>query len=330
MKNKLLTIFLINCILQSLVAQTYVSMRPNWTFNVPPAENSTYEYYVSKGVGNTEKDARKDAFVIVVKEAQSRIGVAANSAEIFNAFQTSDKDFNVIANDYNIPMKEVCSFSEQSRDGKWYYYQLIQIAIRGNIVPDFRPFAGDCYDFSKAIEVRKILNDEYKDILEARKKAEQDSIERYIRIQKQNELEEYQEYNISYSEFCHSYWNLNINKPAIKNYLGESEDIYHAGNYLWIITCLTAGISTMCTVLNYNVEKDLYAPVILGSTAAASIPSLLCYSFASAYRRKAWKLYRKPYDDALKAQQKQYATTFKLSPIVSTDWVGVNVRLTFN
>ena len=108
----------------NLDAQTYISMRPNWTFNPPPAENSTYEYYVSRGVGNTEKEARKDAFVLAVKEAQSRVGVSSNSTEIFKSFQNNDVDFNVIASAYEIPMKEVCYFSEKSRDGYYYYYQL--------------------------------------------------------------------------------------------------------------------------------------------------------------------------------------------------------------
>lgn len=154
-------------------AQTYISMRPNWTFNPPTAENSTYEYYVSKGVGNTEKEARTDAFVIAVKEAQQRVGVGANSSEIFSAFQ-SNQDFNVIASNYEIPMKEVCSFSEKTRDGnQWYYYQLLQVAINGAITPNFRQFTGDCYDFSKAKELREIMKEEYKEKIEEDKKRQE-------------------------------------------------------------------------------------------------------------------------------------------------------------
>ena len=185
---KLLFCVLLFMPIYKMDAQTYISMRPNWTFNTPVAENTTYEYYVSKGVGDTEIEARKDAFVIALKEAQSRIGVGANSSEIFNAFKTSEKDFNVIASDYNIPMKEVCNFSEQSRDGKWYYYQLLQIAIRGNVVPLFKPFTGDCYDFSKAKELREILKEEYKDVLAAQKQTAKDQKKEERRAQLKNRL----------------------------------------------------------------------------------------------------------------------------------------------
>ncbi len=175
--KRLFQLFAIILISNVAFAQTYISMRPNWTFNPPQAENDTYEYYVSKGVGDTEKEARTDAFVMAVKEAQSRVGVGSNSMDIFKAFQSSDQDFNVVASHYEIPMKEVCYFSEKSRDGEqWYYYQLLQVAISGNIEPKFRQFAGDCYDFSKAKELREIMKEEYKDkIEEDRKRQEQEA-----------------------------------------------------------------------------------------------------------------------------------------------------------
>lgn len=183
MKATRLITFVILLYFTSIVcAQTYISMRPNWTFNTPPSEDSSYEYYVSKGVGNSEKEARKDAFIIAIKEAQLRIGVGSNSSEVFKAFQTSEKDFNVIAIEYAIPMREVCYFSEKSKDGAYYYYQLLQIAIRGNVVPHFRPFAGDCYDFSKAKELREILKEEYKEQI-----AEQKRIDKEEQIKKERE-----------------------------------------------------------------------------------------------------------------------------------------------
>lgn len=174
--KRLSTFFTATCLMTvCCLAQTQISLRPNWTYNPPKAENSTYEYYVSKGVGKSEKDARKDAFVIAAKEAQSRIGVGANSAEIFKTFQTSDKEFNVIASTYEIPMKEVCSFVEKTSDGQFYYYQLLQMAIRGDIIPNFRPFSGDCYDFSKSKELREMMKTEYKERIETERRVAKDS-----------------------------------------------------------------------------------------------------------------------------------------------------------
>ena len=191
----------------NLEAQTYISMRPNWTFNPPQAENSTYEYYVSRGVGNTEKEARKDAFILAFKEAQTRVGVGANSAEIFKTFQNSDMDFNVIASKYEIPMKEVCYFSEKSRDGQsYYYYLLLQLAISGNITPDFRPFSGDCYDFSKAKELREILKLEYKEKIEEDKKRQ----EQEDKLKKQEERKNKRLDNSYCADGKHRYiaWNI--------------------------------------------------------------------------------------------------------------------------
>lgn len=172
--KKLIHSLILILIVSSSFSQTYISMRPNWTFNPPKAENETYEYYVSKGVGKTEKEARTDAFVLAVKEAKTRVGIRVDAQEIFKAFQTSDIDFNVVANSFKIPMKEVCVFSEKSRDdSQWYYYQLLQVAINGNITPNFRQFTGDCYDFSKAKELREIMKEEYKEKIEEDKKRQE-------------------------------------------------------------------------------------------------------------------------------------------------------------
>lgn len=169
--KRIFTILILSCLMAAVsLAQTQISLRPNWTYNPPRAENSTYEYYVSKGVGKSEKEARKDAFVIAAKEAQSRIGVGANSSEIFKTFQTSDKEFNVIASTYEIPMKEVCSFVEKSTDGQYYYYQLLQMAVRGDIIPNFRPFCGDCYDFSKSKELKDMMRKDYKERVDAERR----------------------------------------------------------------------------------------------------------------------------------------------------------------
>lgn len=220
--KRLFQIIAVICLVNNATAQTYISMRPNWTFNPPQAENSTYEYYVSKGVGNTEKEARADAFVLAVKEAQTRVGVRANSKEIFRAFQTTDQDFNVTANSYKIPMKEVCFFSEKSRDGQIYYhYQLLQVAISGNITPSFKQFTGDCYDFSKAKELREIMKEEYREQMEEDKKRQ----EQEAKLQAQQEKED----------------KINMRKQKIKDNLYWEKGKYIAWNiagtgYPWNLT----------------------------------------------------------------------------------------------
>ncbi len=302
----------------SAFAQTYISMRPNWTFNPPKAENSTYEYYVSRGVGTTEKEARTDAFVIAVKEAQQRVGVGANSSEIFSAFQ-SNQDFNVIANYYEIPMKEVCSFSEKTRDGsQWYYYQLLQIAINGSITPDFRQFTGDCYDFSKAKELREIMKEEYKEHIEADKKAQE-------RESKQKKLEEYKQYDISYAEFCYKI-NEFYDKPATGYLLERSDKVKKVGHYLWTIPPLVAfGVGMGVGLAVGESDPVLACAIIFPVIAASMLPSILCYASASSYKKKAWKAYRQPYDNAARK-----IVTIHLSPSVGYNWAGVGMRIRFN
>lgn len=178
--KKIYIIILSLLVFSAVSAQEYISMRPNWTYNTPKAEDTSYEYYVSKGVGKTEKEARKDAFILAAKEAQSRnMAIETNSGEIMSAFQNSSEDFNVIAKNCRIPMREVCQYTEKSRDGKYYYYQLLQVASRGVVDPNFMPYKGDCYDFSKARELRELFREEYEEQLkqekiEAKKRAEEE------------------------------------------------------------------------------------------------------------------------------------------------------------
>ena len=304
----------------NLEAQTYISMRPNWTFNPPQAENSTYEYYVSRGVGNTEKEARKDAFVLAVKEAQARVGVGSNSTEIFKAFQTSDGDFNVIASAYEIPMKEVCYFSEKTLDNnQWYYYQLLQVAISGNITPDFRQFSGDCYDFSKAKELQEILGEENKKLLDAQK-----------RNARQKLLEAYKQYDISYSEFCYD-----INKfqdlPTTGYLLTKSNKIKEVGHYLWTLPPFTAlGVGAGVGLGLGESDPGLACAIIFPTIVASALPSIICYSIASGYKKKAWKAYRKPYDDAVRdLQGKEMRISLRFSPSVGHNWAGVGMQMSF-
>lgn len=151
-------------------AQTYISMRPNWTFNTPIAKSNSLRYYVSKGTGNNEHEARNDAFAQIIKESQVQVGVSISSKNALDAFQKGD-EINTIANEYNIPMREVCSFSEYNKGtNKYIYWYLVQMPIRGGIEFPFEPFEGDCYNMSKAQELRDLMKNEYKDEITIKRK----------------------------------------------------------------------------------------------------------------------------------------------------------------
>ena len=312
--KRLFYFFAILLMANGAFAQTYISMRPNWTFNTPQAENATYEYYVSKGIGNTEKAARTDAFIQAVREAQSRVGVGANSDEIFKAFQEDEKGFNVVASYYEIPMKEVCNFSEQSPDGsQWYYYQLLQVAINGNTEPNFRQFTGKCYDFSEAKELQKTLGEENQKLIDAQKRAAKEKM-----------LEAYKEYNISYSEFC-----FNIEKfrdhPTTGYLIEKSYNVKTVGHYLWLIPPFIALGVGAGAGLGLGYDPALACAVIFPSIAASMLPSIICYAASASYKKKAWKAYRQPYDNAVK----DLHVSLQISPSVGYNWAGVVMRITF-
>ncbi|MBR1787349.1 MAG: hypothetical protein IJ756_09365 [Paludibacteraceae bacterium] len=317
------------CACNTTLAQSN-RMRPNWTYNTPKAEHPSYSYYVSKGVGATEKEARKDAFVIAIKEAQSRIGVGTYSKEILEKAFQEGRDFNVVESAYEIPMKEVCFFAQKQDNGTYYYYQLIQIAKAGNITPQFQAFDGDCYDFSKAIEIKKLMEETYKDEIAERKRAEEARKKADIEDSMRRELLMYKQYDISYSEFCYNK-NRYLNNELTGYYLKKSEKIRKAGNWLWFLPAYTAlGVGLGVGSSNgMNTNKKLI--IISSSVGASLLPSILCYSIAPAYKKKAWKEYRKPYDNALKdlrRTQKSYST-LQISPIATYDYAGVNINVTF-
>lgn len=315
--KRLFYFFAILLMANGAFAQTYISMRPNWTFNTPQAENATYEYYVSKGIGNTEKAARTDAFIQAVREAQSRVGVGANSDEIFKAFQENEKGFNVVASYYEIPMKEVCNFSEQSPDGsQWYYYQLLQVAINGNTEPNFRQFTGKCYDFSEAKELQKTLGEENQKLIDAQKRAAKEKM-----------LESYKEYNISYSEFRFRIKEFRDN-PQIGYLLEKSEELTTAGvwlTYLTIFGGIGAGLGLGMGLSSEDYDPGLNCAITIPVILAICTPQIVCLSLGASYKKKAWKAYRQPYDNAVR----DLHISLQISPSVGYNWAGVGMRITF-
>jgi hypothetical protein len=122
----------------------FAQERPGWVYAKPSPSNSTYLYVVESASGVTEIEARNLAFAKVLQSTAMRIGQPVNSDEINRAVQ-SGKSFDVISEQYNIPINKVCEYSEKSKDG-FCVFILCQVANTGKTYTDFDYGFNGCYD----------------------------------------------------------------------------------------------------------------------------------------------------------------------------------------
>ena len=117
--------------------------RPSWIDRLPRATNSTYVYDVERAYGNTEREARNQAFAQELQKVAFRIGTPFDAKEINNAVQNGES-FEVISRDFNIPVNKVCEYTEKMGNG-YRVYILCQAAMVGNIGVQYDEFTR-CYD----------------------------------------------------------------------------------------------------------------------------------------------------------------------------------------
>lgn len=113
--------------------------QPDWVLRKPTPENSTYLYQMEWGTGQTEREARKEAFARMFQFAALQVGQPINSEEINRAVQ-SGTDYSVISAQYNIPINKVCEYTETLSNG-YRVYILCQVARAGNIHVQWTPFS---------------------------------------------------------------------------------------------------------------------------------------------------------------------------------------------
>lgn len=211
MKRLILLLNIALLINSCIYAESKMSMwRPNWTYNTPKSTSSSYAYASIKGWGSTEAEARNNAYARAMQAAQAQLGIMVKSDEINKAVQAGE-DFNVISQDFSIPMWEVCQYS--NRDGTDYiYWILMRIASDANKSVSREPFEGDCYDFSKASELRAQFKGEFKEDIkyrEKKQKAEKKSMDRAERHEKLTHVDFAKERYVAWRIVGAGYpWNL--------------------------------------------------------------------------------------------------------------------------
>lgn len=116
--------------------------RPDWTYQVPSTNITTYIYVIEKGEGETQREALNQAIGRVFQSTANRIGQFVSTDEIHRAVQ-SGTDYEVISSKMKIPVNKVCEFPRQNpEDGTWIVYVLCQVAVSGNVRPEFKSFNG--------------------------------------------------------------------------------------------------------------------------------------------------------------------------------------------
>lgn len=162
-------------ILLSMLSFAQVQMRkpeyrPDWMIKTPQPENSTFLYVVEHGEGTTQREALNQAICRVFQSTGNRIGQAVSLDEINRAVQTGT-NYDVIASKLKIPINKVCEWSKRLEDNTWRVHVLCQVAVRGNISPNFVPFT-ECYSRKEFDERMRLYNEAVRQQELAQKKAQ--------------------------------------------------------------------------------------------------------------------------------------------------------------
>ena len=140
--------------LMLLTMTVKAQVRPSWIDRPPRSKNATYVYDVANAFGNTEREARNQAFGQELQKVAFRIGTPIDVREVNNAVQNGNA-FDVISRDLNIPVNIVCEYTEKIGSG-YRVYLLCQAAKAGNIRVQYDEFT-KCYDRQYALLKSAVL-----------------------------------------------------------------------------------------------------------------------------------------------------------------------------
>jgi hypothetical protein len=147
---------------------------PDWIMGATPEpHNSSYYYKVFDSASPDREEARNLAIKKAFQQAMAFISNTVNSADVYEAI-AEGRSLNVISETFSIPIYFTCEFSKKTPDGKqWVYWILCQIAVRGNVVPQFDTHFAECNSHAIWDKERE---DCLKGIRDARKKANTSAI----------------------------------------------------------------------------------------------------------------------------------------------------------
>lgn len=152
--KKYITILLILCLFRTIgtcapntpCAQYEGRPMPDWVMGATPEpHNNSYYYKVFEGANSDREVARNQAVKKAFQQAMTFISVGVKADDVFAAIDKEGGNLNVISETFSIPIYFTCEYAKRTPDGtKWIYWILCQIAVRGNIVPQFDLHFSDC------------------------------------------------------------------------------------------------------------------------------------------------------------------------------------------
>ncbi len=157
-------------------------------------------------------------------------------------------------------------------------------------------------------------------------------------------VEETRQYDISYAAFKTQKYDYFItgsyrserhpNFDAIQFYYKKYYNVRKTAKLLGYISLAGGlGVALGLEIGNWSLNKNQKIAVWCGSFGVLCVPPITCYIAAPGYRKRAWKEFRHPYDDAIKelnSVRKYQRASLELAPAVGYDWAGLSMVLTLN
>lgn len=148
MRKTITLLFLLACCM--VYGQKGPKIVPNWVLKTPIPGNDTYYYLVQTANGPSQREARNLAIAQAFMQADYFGGTAVNSENINKAIQEGIS-YEVISNQFSIPLYIACEFHRENENGTVDYYILCQIAKSGNNAFQSEPF-NECYEMDISIQ----------------------------------------------------------------------------------------------------------------------------------------------------------------------------------
>lgn len=141
-------VFFSNCkwwlsiVMLFILTNTYAA-KPRWISTLPKAENATYRYDAADATGTTEESARNKALAKILLNAKSaNTGLSIDADGVNNvALLGNENPLVYLSNlQMRIPVKHVCSYRQQLKNGLVRVYVLCQVSVDASAEHQFTEF----------------------------------------------------------------------------------------------------------------------------------------------------------------------------------------------
>ena len=130
---------------------------PDWVFAKPKRSNRTFYYHVERATGETETEARNNAYTQAFMQVALKLGIPLNTEDISEAV-ASGTNVKLLSQRFTIPMNVACYCSRPNDEfGGWTYWLLCQIPEVGYADNARFDDFNDCYKHERYDQRQKDL-----------------------------------------------------------------------------------------------------------------------------------------------------------------------------